>query len=322
MKIPVHFTYYIGFQTEKPLQNPRLTGSWDENGRYSNQWSVVPMTSETGEDGCPCFRATIELDDSEIEWDFHWGVWLDTPAEPNVWGIMTEVKDRSATSRERLFKLRQADQQERYYLTQCRRLGANKFWPAGARDPGIRFALWAPNARNVEVVIGRIWDRDNPANTVTASNPIEVPKILGGYISDADEGIEPGTGPFAMRQDGEGTWVTDVNDPALSQFEPFDHRPYMFRVTKDDDTISYCTDLYSRCQIGAGSINPFGQSYEGRIVDLEGTVSCSVVVDPDRVTEFFREDILFSDRVDWNLSGNSSRLAGTLLHSRGPVLAK
>jgi 1,4-alpha-glucan branching enzyme len=302
MKIPVHFTYYTGFQTEKPLQNPRLTGSWDENGRYSNQWSVVPMSSETGEDGCPCFRVTVELDDVEVDRDFRWGIWLDAPAGPNVWGIMTEVKDRTATSRERVFTLRQADQQERYCLTQCRRLGANKYWRAGAKGPGIRFALWAPSAQKVEVLIGSIWDRDNPTNIPTATNGADITKISGGYISDAHEGIEGGIGPFAMSRNGDGVWVTDENDTALSEFEPLDHRPYMFRITKDDGTISYCTDLYSRCQIGAGTFNPFGKLYKGRILDLEGTVSCSVVVDPDKVAEFFREDTLFSDKEDWTPS--------------------
>jgi 1,4-alpha-glucan branching enzyme len=267
-------------------------------------------STNQGEDGCLRFNGMIDLDSTQVGRDFQWGVAFVLSDGSQVWGIPTEIRDRNSTERYRTFHFSGANQHERYCLTHCRRLGANKVFAPGVTPgetmatPGIRFALWAPNARNVEVVIGRIWDRDNPANTVTASNPIEVPKILGGYISDAGEGIEPGTGPFAMRQDGEGTWVTDVNDPALSQFEPFDHRPYMFRITKDDGTVSYCTDLYSRCQIGAGSINPFGQSYEGRIVDLEGTVSCSVVVDPDRVTEFFREDTLFSDRVDWNLSGN------------------
>ncbi len=261
------------------------------------------MTSETGEDGCPCFRVTIELDDTEADWVFRWGVWLDTPARPNVWGIMTEVKDRSATSRERVFTLRQAGQQERYCLTQCRRLGANKHWRAGAKDPGIRFALWAPNAKKVEVVIGSIWDASDRANIITAANGVDVTKILGGYISDKGEGIDARMGPFAMSSNGDGVWVTDANDPALIKFELLDHQPYMFRITKDDGTISYCTDLSSRCQIGAGSFNPFGKLYEDRILDLEGTVSCSVVVDPDKVTEFFREDILFSDGQNWKPSG-------------------
>jgi 1,4-alpha-glucan branching enzyme len=302
MKIPVHFAYYTGFQTERPLQNPRLTGSWDQNGRYSDQWSVVPMRSETGEDGCPCFTVTIELDDVEVGRNFRWGIWLDA-AGSDLWGIMTEVRDRAATSRERVFALRQADQRERYCLTQCRRLGANKYWRAGVQNPGIRFALWAPNARQVEVVIGKIWDRDNPDNIPNSTNGVDINKILGGYISDAGSETQDGLGPFAMRPDGDGVWVTDASDPALSDFNRFDHRPYMFRITRDDGTIAYCTDLYSRCQIGAGKFNPLGSRYQGRILDLEGTVSCSAVVDPDAVTEYFSEDTLFNDKEDWHLSG-------------------
>ena len=50
-------------------------------------------------------------------------------------------------------RLRAADQTVRYYLTHCRRLGANKLYTNG-QPPAIRFAVWAPNARNVELVRG------------------------------------------------------------------------------------------------------------------------------------------------------------------------
>jgi len=179
MSIPIHFAYYTGFQTPRRLQNARLTGSWDENGRYSDQWSVVPMSAETGEDGCPCFRATVELDEAQAGWRFRWGVWVDAPSGPNVWGIMTEVNDLGSTRRERAFTLRQANQEERYYLTQCRQLGANKYWRAGAAEPGIRFAVWAPNAQNVDVVMGRVWSHTDP-EMHPAEEPLPVETICGG----------------------------------------------------------------------------------------------------------------------------------------------
>ena len=56
-----------------------LIGSWDENGRYCDQWSVVPMSAETGDDGCPCFRATVEFDEAQVGKGFRLGVWVDAP---------------------------------------------------------------------------------------------------------------------------------------------------------------------------------------------------------------------------------------------------
>ena len=36
------------------------------------------MTAFTAEDGCPAFRATVNLDDSQIDQEFRWGVSVDT----------------------------------------------------------------------------------------------------------------------------------------------------------------------------------------------------------------------------------------------------
>src|SRR6266700_4204121 len=82
------------------------------------------------------------------------GVNVDTPQRLNAWGIPTEVHDAASTERYRSFTLRGADQIERYYLTHCRRLGANKLYVDGQSQPAIRFAVWAPNAQNVELVMG------------------------------------------------------------------------------------------------------------------------------------------------------------------------
>ena len=62
--ITVQFTYLTGLKREI-VYNPRLTGSWDANGRYSNQWSSVPMQQTIADDGCPCFTATVRLDDAQ-----------------------------------------------------------------------------------------------------------------------------------------------------------------------------------------------------------------------------------------------------------------
>ena len=56
-----------------------------------------------------------------------------------------------------------------------------------------------------------------------------------------------------MTRLGDGVWVTDENDPRLADFAEFDHKPYMFRVTKDNGRVVYRADLYSRCRSAAGS---------------------------------------------------------------------
>jgi 1,4-alpha-glucan branching enzyme len=114
--------------------------------------------------------------------------------------------------------------------------------------------------------------------------------ICGGYIADNGAGAHPSWGPFRMTRSADGVWSTDPNDPGLARFSLFDHAPYMFRIEKDDGTQAYRSDLYSRCQIGYGEERPNGP-YRGSTEGLDGTVSCSVVVDPDRVTEEYLEPL-------------------------------
>src|SRR5512143_3399437 len=149
--IPVHFEYLTGLR-QPLLRSARLSGSWNADGRYAEQWSNVPMQPFTANDGCPAFRATVNLDDSQLGREFRWGVRVDTAQSPDLWGIATEVSDANSRERYRRFTLQQADQTERYYLTQCRRLGANKLYRDEQSPPAIRFAVWAPNARHVELV--------------------------------------------------------------------------------------------------------------------------------------------------------------------------
>ena len=51
------------------------------------------MQPFTAEDGCPAFRATAQLDDSQIGQTFRWGVSVGTPERPDVWGIASEIND-------------------------------------------------------------------------------------------------------------------------------------------------------------------------------------------------------------------------------------
>ncbi|MFO1145714.1 MAG: hypothetical protein U1E33_03735 [Rhodospirillales bacterium] len=120
--IPVNFEYRTGLRSTVFL-GARLTGSWNGQGMLSDQWSTVEMQAFTADDGCPAFRTTVQLDDSQIGRTFRWGVSVSTQQNPNVWGITTEVSDASSTDRNRSFTLTGAGQTNRYYLTHCRRLG-------------------------------------------------------------------------------------------------------------------------------------------------------------------------------------------------------
>jgi 1,4-alpha-glucan branching enzyme len=129
--------------------------------------------------------------------------------------------------------------------------------------------------------MAKTWDLDNPQRV---GGSLNVEKIAGGYIDPANIDVE-----FPMVAIGDGYWATEPTRPDLASFEKFDHRPYMYKVTCDDGVVRYRTDLHARCQIGAGKSDPNGASYRGRILDLDGTKSCSVVVDPEQVTREFEE---------------------------------
>ncbi|MEO5356765.1 MAG: alpha-amylase family glycosyl hydrolase [Nitrospirae bacterium YQR-1] len=278
ISIPVKFQYVTGI-TRRVFENVRLSGSWVTRGRlnqaeYSNDWSKVEMTEVTGTDGCPVFEAVVNFHSSQAGYLFRWGVTVDriTTASSvtgkDLWGITTEVNDINSTEKYRVFTLNAtpADgiQTEAYYLTNCRRLGANKYFVAGQSAPLIQFALWAPNARAVEVVFG----------TVSC-----------GYISDYGVGIDPAAPSIPMVRQRDGVWVTAPVD----DFAAYDHKkPYMFRITNRNGRTVYRTDLYSRCQIGSGRTNPRGAPYNGGYRDLDGTTSCSVVVDPEMVVADFQ----------------------------------
>lgn len=289
--IPVQFTYFTGFRREV-FRNPRLSGSWDADGRYADQWTSIPMQQIIALDGCPCFTATIQLDDSQIGWLFRWGVILDSPAGNNLWGIATEVNEAS-TERNRSFTLNPGGnqpQQEQYYLTHCRRLGAQKHYN-GTPQPGIQFAVWSPNAIDVEVVFCQ----------------------PSGYIADDGSGINPAIDPIPLSRLADGVWQTNGVSAALgANFSAFDHQPYMYRITKQGGRVAYRTDLYSRCQIGQGNINPRGAAYNGDNRELDGSVSCSVVIDPDTVARNFQEQVgteqqFISHEEFWQNEFNSDR---------------
>ncbi|MEF8704267.1 MAG: alpha-amylase family glycosyl hydrolase [Candidatus Accumulibacter sp. UW26] len=296
----VRFVYQTGLKRSL-FTNARLLGTWDAAGRPSPLWSELPMTETIAADGCPAFTATVDLDTDDGGTLFAWSVRLDGPQGPNQWGILTEVNALNSNDRILQFRLDPAasDASEQVYrLNLSRFLGANKRYRADG-TVAIQFRVWAPNARAVETVIGHTWRHGDSAQRSLESEPpgrdsrsVPPGEIHGGYIADDGTGVHPRIGPFPMTLEGDGIWATDPDDPRLAKFADLDHLPYMFRVTKDDaDIPCYRTDLYARCQIGAGAYQPGGAPYTGRLVDLDGVGGCSAVVDPDRIAAEFDEGI-------------------------------
>jgi 1,4-alpha-glucan branching enzyme len=275
--VRVRFEWLTGLR-QPIFRNLRLRGSWGPDGRYSDTWAMLPMKPFAAEDGCPAWYADVDFDDAQLGWTFHWGAVADGPQIANVWAIPTEVPDLGSTTQDRSFVLTATGTLQRYYLTHCRRFGANKVFKAGNPSPSIRFSLWAPNAKKIEVVIG---------------------EAQSGYIAIDGTGIaKDGTGAersIAMQPVGEGFWhSTPV--PALDDFAAWDHKPYMYRIERDDGSVRYRTDLYSRCQIGSGRKDPKHSApgeppWDGTRQDLKGTKGCSVIIDPERVTELLNEGV-------------------------------
>lgn len=267
MPVTVQFEYRTGVK-RNVFRNARLTGSWDAHGRASEDWSVIAMEPATAEDGCPCFRATVSFDASQVGRRFKWGVIVDGPSGLNQWAIATEPQDVASHERVREFVLGAEPSCERYFVSHGRRLGAQKHFRPGADRPLARFAVWAPHARHVEVVFGT---------------------QEGGYIADDGTGLSPSLPVLPMVRGEGGVWETDPEAPGALAFEQVRFQSYMFRVTQADGQTVYRTDLYSRCQLGRGTTNPRGRPYLGSRRDVNATVSCSVVVDPDQVTAHFAE---------------------------------
>ncbi len=253
----VRFVYLTGLATRR-FTNARLRGSWDARGRLAQDWSERPMSPIVGDDGCPAFEATVPFADSDVGKRFEWSVVGDGPAGAGLGLVATEEDDPGSARTVRSFVLRAGGQLERYELVLARRLGANPFHRS-ERSPALRYALWAPNARAVEVVFG---------------------DGTHGYVSDDGVGLasRPAVRLVAA---GAGVWETSADSPGLETYGRDEFTPYLFRVTRDDGSISYRTDLYSRWQVGQGSFDPQGRIFGGTAAGLDGAVSCSAVVDPD-----------------------------------------
>ncbi len=261
--ITVRFTYMTGLK-RSIFRNARLQGSWDAQGHATDIWTESPMQAIVGDDGCPAFTATVQFDDAEVGKLFRWGVLLDSPAGANVWGITTETLDANQQQRHRTFELKPGgvNQEERFYFTYSRRLGAQKLYADPADAPALRFAVWAPHAQAVDVVFAQA-DR--------------------GYIANNGNGIDPSKPVIPLQRTAQGMFES----APVADFASFCLQPYMFRIKNAQGTIVYRTDLHSRRQFGRGAIDPQRSQWDGSPSTLDGGVSCSVVVDQDVVHKLF-----------------------------------
>ncbi|HEX8439234.1 MAG TPA: hypothetical protein VF697_29275, partial [Archangium sp.] len=150
------------------------------------------MEPAAGDDGCPCFRATVSFDESQLGTRFEWGVIVDGPDGTDLWAIPTEVDDPTSRNRTRSFVLGPGPSRERYHLSQGRYLGAQKYFRPDASTPLARFAVWAPHATRVEVVFGT---------------------QESGYIADDGTGLSPLLPVLPMVRQDSGVWETEVEGP-------------------------------------------------------------------------------------------------------------
>ncbi len=273
-QIKVNFTFHSGIR-RRLFRNVRLSGSWDASGNFSNQWTESPMLPSQDGTGCDAFSASVSFASAQSGITFYWGVLADLAQSPNTWVIVTEVPDENSNLRHRSFILAAGETQQDYWFAAGRRFGAQKFIPPASLSPGIRFAAWAPHARNVEVVFAPF------------SLAIGTPT---GYIADDGTGIDPTLPIVPLTSKPNGTWESDIaTTPSLANFDDFLNRLYMYRITNEQGSLTYKVDIFSRNQVGRGSINPAGAPYNGSYLDLDGIVSCSVVSDPDLVTRDFSD---------------------------------
>lgn len=183
----VRFIYVTGIKRAL-FRDARLSGTW-------NSWGDMPMREIVAEDGCRAFEVTVDFDNTLAGQEIRWDVRLDGPEGGNQWGIATEDSDLGVIRTERHMILPEAGGQAtaRYQLTISRFLGAQKFYQGG--EERIRFAVWAPNAKNVEVVFGT---KDS------------------GYIHDDGNGIDPNQPVIQLHNIGDGIWAS-VPQPTSSR---------------------------------------------------------------------------------------------------------
>jgi len=287
----VEFIYFTGTSRDIfPGVKATLEGSWNEQGFYSDSWTACDMEKTVSPEEGFCFRAKVQINHSQSGVEFKWGVrFYDPESGQSYWAIATELD--SLHSRDRYLSFRfesDSTQTVQYFLTLARNLGANRV-DLSDGTMGTRFRMWAPNALKAELVFGYIWDVDDPEKMPAGpENPIVTEKMAGGYIFDNDDGLHPAANVLSvpMVRLENGIWEAPADHPALKDRD-LNHQLYMYRITRNDESVVYRTDIYSRWQIGQGYQDPQrlpgSLKWNQRVSSLSGRVSCSVVQDPEQI---------------------------------------
>jgi 1,4-alpha-glucan branching enzyme len=273
-QISVNFTFHSGINRHL-FDNVRLSGSWNATGQFSDQWTETAMAAAQDETGCDAFTASVSFDANQAGTTFQWGVAADIAEAPDTWVVATETPDENSNQRYRSFTLASDETRQDYWFATGRRFGGQKYFLPGSADPGIRFAVWAPQAQSVEVVFAP-FDLAIGAST--------------GYIADDGTGLDPAAVVAPLASKGGGVWESDIAATLeFASFSDYFNRLYMYRIVNEQGATTYKVDIFSRNQVGRGGTNPGGAHYEGTYLDLDGIVSCSMISDPDRVTEYFED---------------------------------
>ena len=185
--LSVRFRYYTGL-TRSPFSAAALFGSWTADGLASRDaWGSWPMSPFAGEDGCPGFGAELTLDPAGVGTTFAWGVLLTRADGSTVWGVAAEVPEPDRTAQELRFTLRPAGpvmQEETHHLSHHRWYGAHPWSEAGFAPGRLRFAVWAPNAADCQVIFGG----------------------ASGYIADDGYGADATVPALPMTRHPDGVW--------------------------------------------------------------------------------------------------------------------
>jgi len=108
--------------------------------------------------------------------------------------------------------------------------------------------------------------------------------LASGYIDDNDKGIDPKMPVITLSKGDDGIWVST---PVPSFAKKYEGRYYMYRIANALGQTTYKTDIFSRGLVGRGSIDPSAGPWDGTIATLDGTVSCSIITDPDTISSEF-----------------------------------
>ncbi|MGO7017978.1 hypothetical protein [Rhizobium leguminosarum] len=194
MTVNVQFRFRSGLPS-MAFDNVRLRGSWDEQGRASNDWASHPMQRSRDEDGYDVFVARVPFPDGEIGTHFRWGNRTRSARHFRPVGDRRRTGRRDLDASRALLRSPAGDSAADLYLTWIGRLGANRVeWRDGVDC--IRFSVWAPNTRDVLLVLA------DPAV---------------GYVAD-DGTIALAT--IGMRRTVDGFWSVETgDDDGISDFD-------------------------------------------------------------------------------------------------------